>query len=44
MVTPLPIQDSGMLRFLATAEALIVRPPHDPARVAGSNVQVLRLD
>jgi molybdopterin molybdotransferase len=44
LVTPLPVQDSGMLRFLATAGALIVRPPHDPARVAGSSVQVLRLD
>ena len=44
VVTPLPIQDSGMLRFLATAEALIVRPPHDPAREAGSIVRVLRLD
>lgn len=44
MVTPLPIQDSGMLRFLAAAEALIVRPPHDPARPAGSVVPVLRLD
>jgi molybdopterin molybdotransferase len=43
-VTPLPVQDSGMLRFLATAGALIVRPPHDAARLAGSTVQVLRLD
>jgi molybdopterin molybdotransferase len=44
MVTPLPVQDSGMLRFLATADALIVRPPHEAARPAGSTVQVLRLD
>ena len=44
MVTPLPVQDSGMLRFLATAGALIVRPPHEAARPAGSTVQVLRLD
>jgi molybdopterin molybdotransferase len=44
MATPLPIQDSGMLRFLAAAGGLIVRPPHDPARAAGSTVRVLRLD
>jgi molybdopterin molybdotransferase len=44
LVTPLPVQDSGMLRFLATAGALIVRPPHDPALTAGSPVRVLRLD
>jgi molybdopterin molybdotransferase len=44
MATPLPIQDSGMLRFLAAAGGLIVRPPHDPALAAGSTVRVLRLD
>ena len=44
MATPLPIQDSGMLRFLAAAGGLIVRPPHDPALAAGSSVRVLRLD
>lgn len=44
LVTPLPVQDSGMLRFLATADALIVRPPHEAALVAGSTVRVLRLD
>lgn len=44
LVTPLPVQDSGMLRFLASAQALIVRPPHDPARKAGEPVQFLPLD
>ena len=40
---PLPVQDSSMLRFLATADGLIVRPPHDPARKAGDPVTVLTL-
>jgi molybdopterin molybdotransferase len=44
IATPLPIQDSGMLRFLAAAGGLIVRPPHDPALAVGSTVRVLRLD
>ena len=28
-------QDSSLLSVLATADALMIRPPHDPARVAG---------
>ena len=44
MVRALPVQDSGMLRFLASAQALIVRPPHDPARAAGDVVEILPLD
>lgn len=43
VVRPLPVQDSSMLRFLATADGLIVRPPHDPARRAGEPVTVLAL-
>jgi molybdopterin molybdotransferase len=43
LVTPFPVQDSGMLRTLAKATALIQRPPHDPARPAGAQVQILRL-
>jgi len=41
--TPLPVQDSGMLRFLAASQGLIVRPPHDPARARGEDVGVLLL-
>lgn len=41
---PLKVQDSGMLRYLAVADGLIVRPPHDPALPAGAMVEVLRLD
>jgi molybdopterin molybdotransferase len=43
LVTPFPVQDSGMLRTLANAGALIQRPPHDPARPEGGIVQILRL-
>ncbi len=43
-VTPFPRQDSGMLRRLADAEALILRPPHAPALEAGALVPVIRLD
>ena len=37
-------QDSGMLRTLARAQALIVRPPFAPAAPAGQPVPVVRLD
>ena len=44
VVTPFPIQDSGMLRTLAQADALIQRPPHHPAQPEGHTVQIIRLD
>ena len=44
VATPNARQDSGMLRILAEAGALVLRPPNAPAGAAGSNVQVLRLD
>jgi molybdopterin molybdotransferase len=44
IVSPFPVQDSGMLRTLALAEALIIRKPHAPAADAGQAVQILRLD
>jgi len=43
VVTPFPKQDSGMLKTLARAQALIRRPPHDPARMAGDMVESLSL-
>jgi molybdopterin molybdotransferase len=43
VATPFPVQDSGMLRTLARADALIRRMPHDPARAAGEQVEVIRL-
>lgn len=36
-------QDSALLGVLAAADALIVRPPHDPARQAGEMVRVIDL-
>ena len=43
VVTPLPVQDSGMLRALAGAGALIRRAPHAPAAEAGDVVEILPL-
>jgi len=43
-VTPFPVQDSAMLRRLATADALILRPPHAPALPTGAEVPIIRLD
>ncbi|MDE2458261.1 MAG: molybdopterin molybdotransferase MoeA [Rhodospirillales bacterium] len=44
VVTALPVQDSGMLRALAKAEALIRRVPHAPEALAGDVVDILLLD
>ena len=43
LATPFAKQDSGMLRSLAQADALIRRPAFDPARAAGDAVQVIML-
>jgi len=40
-VTPEARQDSALLSVLATANALLVRPPHDPAHDAGTLVEVI---
>lgn len=44
VATPFERQDSALLRLLAGADALILRPPHAPAAAAGEPVQVIRLD
>jgi molybdopterin molybdotransferase len=44
VVTPFAIQDSAMLRRLAQADALVLRPPHAPALPAGAEVPFIRLD
>ena len=36
-------QDSSLLSVLSQADALVIRPPHDPARTAGSEVDVLHI-
>jgi molybdopterin molybdotransferase len=41
--TPLPRQDSSLLTLLADANALLARPPHDPARAAGETVAFIWL-
>lgn len=43
VVEPHPVQDSSMLSVLAGANALLVRPPHDPARAKGEIVQIIDL-
>ena len=42
-VTPLARQDSSLLRVLATANALAIRPEHAPAIAAGEAIDVIRL-
>jgi molybdopterin molybdotransferase len=42
-VTPETRQDSALLSVLATADVLLVRPPHDPAQTAGAMVRVINL-
>ena len=44
VVTPFPVQDSAMLRRLASADALVLRAPFAPALPAGAEVSVIRLD
>ncbi|HEY2446317.1 MAG TPA: gephyrin-like molybdotransferase Glp [Rhizomicrobium sp.] len=41
---PFPIQDSSMQSILASADALIVRPPGAPAAETGQRVEVIPLD
>lgn len=42
-VEALPVQDSSMLKVLADANGLIIRPPHAPPAPAGMDVEVLVL-
>ena len=39
---PFDVQDSSMMRFLAAANCLVVRPPHAPAAAAGTIVPIVR--
>ena len=43
IVTPLPAQDSSVLRALAGADALLVRPPRAPAAPAGALCRAIPL-
>jgi molybdopterin molybdotransferase len=40
-VFPFDMQDSSMMRLLATADCLVVRPPHAPAAAAGTTVPIV---
>jgi molybdopterin molybdotransferase len=42
-VEPHKIQDSSMLSVLSWCNALMVRPPHDPAKKTGEAVQIIDL-
>ncbi|MCM2293737.1 molybdopterin molybdotransferase MoeA [Allorhizobium sp. BGMRC 0089] len=44
VATPFSRQDSSMMRVLAEANGLIIRPPHAPALEAGAPCPVLLLD
>ena len=44
VATPFPVQDSAMLRRLALADALVLRPPQAPALPEGAEVGIIRLD
>lgn len=44
LATPFPTQDSGMLRTLAHADALITREPFEPPVEAGELVRIIRLE
>jgi molybdopterin molybdotransferase len=44
VVLPFAVQDSAMLRRLALADALILRPPMAPPLEAGAEVSIIRLD
>ncbi len=43
VLTPLAVQDSSVLRVLAAAQALIVRPPHAPAAKTGERCRYVLL-
>ena len=43
VIMPAPRQDSSMMSVLATSNALIVRPPFDPAKSAGEFVSIVLL-
>lgn len=42
-ITPFERQDSSLLTVLSQANALLVRPPHDPARPAGAQMNYIPL-
>ncbi|MDN6713446.1 MAG: molybdopterin molybdotransferase MoeA [Acetobacter sp.] len=43
VATPFGPQDSAQLNILSKSQALIIRPPHDPAQKAGTACQIMPL-
>ncbi|MEJ0094288.1 MAG: gephyrin-like molybdotransferase Glp [Methylocella sp.] len=43
IATPFSIQDSSLLRQLAEAQCLVIRPPYAPPAAAGDTCRILRL-
>jgi molybdopterin molybdotransferase len=39
--TPFPVQDSSMMRPLASSDCLVIRPPHAPAASAGTMAPIV---
>jgi molybdopterin molybdotransferase len=39
--TPFPVQDSSMMRPLASSDCLVIRAPHVPAAAAGTMVPII---
>jgi molybdopterin molybdotransferase len=39
---PFEVQDSSMMRMLAAADCLVVRPPYAPAAAPGTMVPIVR--
>ena len=44
IATPFPKQDSSMLSLLVKAQCLVVRPPHAPAALQGTAVEIIPLE
>ncbi len=40
-ILPLPVQDSAMMNALAGADGLLVRPPFDPPKAAGTEMPII---
>jgi len=43
VATPFPKQDSSMFAFMASADCLVIRPPHAPPLKAGAPVNIIPL-
>jgi molybdopterin molybdotransferase len=44
VASPFAIQDSSLVKLLARAQCLVIRPPHAPAAKRGAECRILRLD